>query len=110
MNLSQFFRGQLIGKIISGFPYPKKYCKYCNKECRLVDAIHMTESPEIYKALYICENDSCEAFDEPARKAYARVYYSSEEAYQKLEVHRIWHHQKQLPVDFSQYEGKPPPL
>lgn len=97
MNLSEFFRGQLIGKTISGFPYPSKYCTYCNKECKLVDAIHVTDSPEIYKALYICMNDMCEAYDEPARKAYAKVYYSSEEAYQQLELHRIWFDRKKLP-------------
>ncbi len=97
MNLNQFFRGQLMGKVIPGFPYLDKHCTYCNKKLQLVDAIHVTESPEIYKALYICMNDRCEAFDEPARKAYAKVYYSSEEAYEKLEIHRIWYDRKQLP-------------
>lgn len=96
MNLSSFFRGNLFGKIITGFPYPEKPCAYCNKKCTLVDAIHVTESPEVYKALYVCMNDKCEAFDEPARKAYAKVYYSSEEAYEKLELHRIWYDRKKL--------------
>jgi hypothetical protein len=96
MNLSSFFRGSLFGKIIVGFPYPEKQCTYCNKKCTLVDAIHVTESPEIFKALYICMNDKCDAFDEPARKAYAKVYYSSEEAYEKLELHRIWFDRKKL--------------
>jgi len=96
MNLSSFFRGNLFGKIINDFPYPEKQCTYCNKKCTLVDAIHVAESPEIFKALYICMNDKCDAFDEPARKAYAKVYYSSEEAYQKLELHRIWFDRKKL--------------
>lgn len=97
MNLSHFFRGELLGKPINGFPYPDKYCTYCNKKCRMVDAIHVAESPEIFKALFICENEKCEAYDEPARKAYVKVYYSSEEAYQRLELHRIWYERKQLP-------------
>jgi len=47
--------------------------------------------------LFICMNDKCEAFDEPARKAYAKVYYSSEQAYDQLELHRIFYDRKQLP-------------
>ena len=109
MNLSEFFRGELIGRIIPNFPYPDKYCTYCNRKCQLVDAIHMVSDPASYKALYICKNDKCEAFDEPARKAYAKVYYSTQEAYDNLEIHRIWYNRKQLPVDLSQYEGTPPP-
>lgn len=97
MKISQYFRGDLLGKPIPNFPYPDKYCTYCNKKCQLVDAIHVAKSPEIYKALYICMNDKCEAFDEPARKAYAKVYYSSEEAYDQLELHRIFYDRKTLP-------------
>jgi len=94
MKISTYFRGQLLGKPIPNFPYPEKMCRYCNKKCEMTDAIHVTESPEIYKALYICKNPRCDVFDEPARKAYAKVYYSSDEAYEGLEVHRIWHDTK----------------
>lgn len=96
MNLNQYFRGNLIGSKIKSFPYPDRYCPYCNKACDLVDAIHISAHPEEYKALYICKNNRCEAFDEPARKAYARVYYSSEDAYHALETHRILYERKSL--------------
>lgn len=96
MNLNEYFRGSLIGSRIKNFPYPERYCTYCKKKCELVDAIHVNKHPEDYKALYICKNDRCEAFDEPARKAYARVYYSSDEAFKALELHRIWYDRKSL--------------
>ena len=96
MNLNSFFRGDLIGSRIKEFPYPDRYCTYCNKKCDLVDAIHMAKSPENYKALFICKNDKCEAFDEPARSAYARVYYSSDEAFRALETNRIWYERKKV--------------
>lgn len=91
MKISKFFRGDLIGQRIKNFPYPERKCPYCSKKCDLVDAIHIQASPEMYKALYICQNPSCGAYDEPAMKAYARVYYSSQEAYQRLELERIFY-------------------
>jgi hypothetical protein len=96
MNLNNFFRGNLIGSKIKDFPYPDRYCTYCNKKCDLVDAIHMAQHPENYKALYICQNPRCEAYDEPARAAYARVYYSSNEAFENLEVQRIWYERNKI--------------
>ena len=96
MLLSDFFRGKLIGKRINNFPYPDKYCTYCNKKCDLVDAIHVSEHPEMYKALYICQNPKCDAFDDEAREAYAKVYYSSEEAYAGLEMQRIYFDRKKI--------------
>lgn len=96
MDLKTAFRGQLIGKRIKNFPYPEKRCRFCNKKCELVDAIHIAERPEEYKALFICMNNSCPCFDEEARAAYAKVYYSSDEAYQTLELNRIWYDRKKL--------------
>ncbi len=96
MNLGSYFRGDLLGKRIVNFPYPERHCKYCSKKCEIVDAIHISSHPEDYKVLFICMNPRCEAFDEPGRKAYARVYYSSEEAYAKLELHRIWYDRKTI--------------
>ena len=96
MNLSQYFRGMLIGSRINNFPYPERYCTYCNKKCDLVDAIHVRENPEMYKALYICQNPKCDAFDDEAREAYAKVYYSSESAYNGLELQRIYYDKKKI--------------
>lgn len=94
MNLASFFRGDLIGHRIKNFPYPERKCTYCNKACDLVDAIHVQKSPEMFKALYVCQNPRCDAYDEPAKKAYARVYYSSEDAYRQLELQRIYYNVK----------------
>lgn len=96
MNLNSFFRGNLIGSKIKDFPYLDRYCTYCNKKCELVDAIHIALTPQDYKALYICMNPRCEAFDEPARAAYARVYYSSQDAFDALETNRIWYDRKKV--------------
>jgi hypothetical protein len=96
MNLAEHFRGELLGKPIPNFPYPDKPCRYCNKKCELIDAIHISAHPEDYKVLFICMNNKCDAYDEPARRAYAKVYYSSDEAYKKLELHRIWFDRKKL--------------
>jgi len=96
MILSEYFRGKLIGKRIANFPYPEKFCTYCNKKCDLVDAIHVTAQPENYKALYICQNPRCDAFDDVAREAYAKVYYSSNESYAQLEMQRIYFDKKKI--------------
>lgn len=96
MNLQNWFRDGGIGGRILNFPYPVKPCAYCKKNCELVDALHVQKNPELFKALYICKNPRCEAFDEPARKAYAKVYYSSEEALQKLELARIYYDRKKI--------------
>lgn len=96
MDLAQIFRGELIGGRIANFPYGEKKCRYCNKNCELIDVVHIYDRPEHYKALYICQNRSCACYDEEARKAYAKVYYSSDEAYQKLELKRIWYNTNKL--------------
>jgi hypothetical protein len=90
MNYAEFFRGELIGNLIPAFPYAERFCPYCNQPCELVEAIHLQKEPEHYKALFLCQNPRCECYDEEAKSQYARVYYSSNEAFDKLELHRIW--------------------
>lgn len=80
---------EIASRIIPGFPYAERFCPYCDLPCVMTDAVHLQNTPEHYKALFICTNPQCGAHDEAARKAYARVYYSSEEAYYALELHRI---------------------
>lgn len=84
------FTRNFIPRVIEGFPYPQRKCRYCDSVLRLDDAVHVYSQEEVYKALYFCEFDRCPAFDEPAGKQYARVYYSCEEALKRLEPVRIW--------------------
>ena len=71
----------ILTKLIQDFPYPKKECPYCMKELKIVNAIHYPSDPYQYKALYLDPNPECPVYDEGARKAYAKLYYSSEDAY-----------------------------
>lgn len=77
--------GHLLGKIIPGFPYPEKNCPYCQRKIDLVRAIHHDETL-IYKAIFMCRNPNCEAYDETDKKAYVKVYYSCPEAIQIFET------------------------
>lgn len=74
----------LIGRVIPKFPYPERFCPYCDQPLTLEKAIHVYDRPEHYKAIFICRNKKCEVFDEPAKKAYAKVYYSTPWAAEKL--------------------------
>lgn len=74
------FSLDLIEKRLPDFPYPEKNCVYCSKFMTMVKTYHLVDSPEDYKAIYVCYNPSCDAYDEPAEKAYVRVYYSSKKA------------------------------
>lgn len=89
MNYAEFFSQGLIGRIIPSFPYAERYCRFCERELFLDDAIHIQDEPAHYKALYKCENPRCSAFDEDSKSQYVRVYYSSDEAFRKLETHAI---------------------
>jgi hypothetical protein len=71
----------IFGQLIKDFPYPVKVCPYCMKEMKVVNAVHYEPDKYQYKALYLDPNPSCPVYDEGARKAYARIYYSSEDAY-----------------------------
>jgi len=83
------FKGKYVTRLIDGFPYLIKSCRFCKQELLLIEAVHIQGQEEIYKTLYFCENDDCPAYDEPARKQYAKVYYSCEDAYERLETLRI---------------------
>ena len=71
----------IMGKVIKDFPYPDKRCPYCNAKLQVVNAIHYENDPYHFKALYLDPNPRCSVYDEGAMQAYARIYYSSEEAY-----------------------------
>lgn len=79
------FSTKLVECRYADFPYPKKLCIYCNKMMTLTKTLHLVNSPSDYKAIYICYNKSCDAYDEPASKAYAKVYYSSPRAAKYLD-------------------------
>ena len=78
---SQNIPGLIMGRVIKDFPYPIKTCPYCLSELKVVNAIHWEEDMYQFKALYLDPNPDCPVYDEGARKAYARIYYSSEQAY-----------------------------
>lgn len=71
----------IFAQLIKDFPYPVKMCPYCMKEMKVVNAVHYEPDKFQYKALYLDPNPDCPVYDEGARKAYARLYYSSEDAY-----------------------------
>jgi hypothetical protein len=70
----------ILGQIIKDFPYPTRTCPYCNKNLVVVNAVHWHEDRYQYKALYFCAYSKCPVYDEGAKKAYARIVYSSEDA------------------------------
>jgi hypothetical protein len=71
----------IVGRVIKDFPYPEKICPYCNSKLVVVNAVHYQEDPYQFKALYLDPNPECPVYDDGARKAYARIYYSTEDAY-----------------------------
>ncbi len=74
-------QGHILGGLIDNFDYPEKICPYCFKPLVPVQAIHWVEDKFQYKSLYFCSFAECPVYDEGAKKAYARIYYSSEQAY-----------------------------
>jgi hypothetical protein len=73
--------GLIMGRVLPNFPYPDKECPYCYQKLKVVNAIHWEEDMYQYKALYLDPNPNCPVYDEGARKAYARIVYSTEQAY-----------------------------
>lgn len=73
--------GPMMGHVRQDFPYPDKSCALCERPLQLVNAIHSDQDVFHYKAIYVCGYESCPAFDYEGRKAYVKLYYSSEEAY-----------------------------
>lgn len=90
MKIKDYFQQGLLSKKIDFFPYPERFCPFCERTLECVDAIHISREQEHYKALYMCMNDQCGAFDMEAKKAYARIYFSSEEAYRILQGKLIY--------------------
>ena len=71
----------ILARVIPDFPYPEKICPYCFKKLTVVNAVHYKDKYH-YKALYLDPNPDCRIYDEGARTAYAKIYYSSEEAFE----------------------------
>lgn len=71
----------ILGQVIKDFPYPEKLCPYCNAKLVVVNAIHWQVDKYQFKALYLDPNGKCPVYNDGARKAYARIYYSSEDAF-----------------------------
>lgn len=72
----------IMGRLIKDFPYPTKTCPYCNSILKVVNAIHWDKDKYQFKALYLDPNPNCPVYNEGARQAYARIYYSSEDAFE----------------------------
>lgn len=79
------FSKNLIETRYPNFDYAIKNCFYCKKELTLVKTYHLLDTPFDYKGIYVCYNQSCDAFDEPAQRAYVKVYYSSPRAAKYLD-------------------------
>jgi len=71
----------ILGGLKKDFPYPEKFCPYCNTKLIPVNAIHLIQDIYHFKVLYFDNNINCPAYNEGARLAYARIYYSSQEAF-----------------------------
>lgn len=89
IDIRELFKNGLLAKKREFFPYPERHCPFCERELDLVEAIHLEHEPMHYKALFMCFNEECGAYEEEARQAYSRVYYSSQEAFDYLEGYRI---------------------
>ncbi len=72
----------LMGRVIPDFPYPVKLCPYCNKKLIVVNAVHWQGDEYQFKAVYLDPNPVCPIYNEEAMQAYARIYYSSEDAFE----------------------------
>jgi hypothetical protein len=72
----------ILGRVIEDFPYPTKLCPYCNTKLVVVNAIHWHGDPYQYKAIYLDPNPNCPVYDEEALQAYARIYYTSDDAFE----------------------------
>jgi len=81
LNKNKDIPGLIMGRVLPDFPYPDKECPYCYQKLKVVNAIHWEEDMYQYKALYLDPNPNCLVYDEGTRKAYARIVYSTEQAY-----------------------------
>jgi len=76
--------GIAIPHRIKGFPYPERFCPYCELPLVLEVTCHIQDAAEHYKAIYQCHNPDCVFMDNETRFAYLRVYYSSDYAEETL--------------------------
>jgi hypothetical protein len=76
----------IMSKVISSFPYPQRFCPYCEQELTIANAIHVTDNEELFKCIYQCYNLECDSYDDLEDMAYLRVYYSCDEALKCLET------------------------
>lgn len=74
-------QGHILGGKIKDFPYPDKFCPFCMTKLVVVQAIHLDMDKYQFKALYLDPNPDCPLYNDNIRKAYARIYYSSDDAY-----------------------------
>lgn len=84
--MSDFLNLDVVDNRIEGFPYPKRYCPICEWPLALLKVMHIYGQEELFKAIYACGNPDCESYDMEASMSYARVYYSCQEALDKLEL------------------------
>jgi len=78
---NQYSSAAVLGRVIKDFPYPERDCYLCSRPLQLVNAIHSDQDVHHYKAIFVCGYEACPAFDYEGRKAYVKLYYSSEEAH-----------------------------
>lgn len=74
----------ILGKIIDKFPYPEKNCPYCGTKMKLVNAIHNQKDEYHFKALFLDPNPECSSYDEGSNLGYAKIYYSSDDAFKEF--------------------------
>lgn len=76
----------ILTHIIKGFPYPSRFCSYCERELEIINAIHYENNEEIYKCIFQCFNTECGSYDEEGNMSYLRVYYSNDLALELFET------------------------
>lgn len=96
-DIKQWFANGLLTKKIDRFPYPTRWCPFCERELAVWDAIHWNEEQLIYKALLVCENNTCPAYDSESEKQYVRVYYSCKEAMMLFDNFKFGFRQERAP-------------
>lgn len=83
--MSDIWSSDIPNREIDGFPYPEKFCPYCNTLMQMDKVVHIAGSEELFKAIFVCWNRDCGVYDLESRKAYVKIYYSCQEALDMLE-------------------------
>jgi hypothetical protein len=79
-----FGNSYIFGRLIDKFPYPSKSCPYCERKLVIVNAVHLIGDELHYKAVYIDGNINCPVYDKGAKVCYAKIYYSSDYAFENF--------------------------